>query len=147
MTLSIEISLAPFLRKKGGRAVQPWNCTYLAPCCAALCQRRLPVDTRNVKRYSFLCLSGPEGSCTPPDYPRDSTASKFHFTANRSGPAAGAGIKFRTKYVLISPEVRCGHITPGLEHGTQVTALVGFRLASADAVPIEPCGNTPVSTA
>jgi hypothetical protein len=72
------------------------------------------------------CL-GPEGSCRPPEYPPglfEHTGSTFQSTRTRFGPAAGAGVEFKTEHLTITPELRWNQWSGQTRN--QVTILVGF---------------------
>ena len=69
------------------------------------------------------CLGAP-GSCIPPDTNLVLRGASFHNTMNRRGPVAAAGIDFKARRVIISPELRFIHLTH--PNTNQVTIMVGF---------------------
>lgn len=71
------------------------------------------------------CL-GPQGSCRPPDFPTDFTGGLLKSTLTRFGPAASAGVDFKTKHVTISPEVRWNRSFSGGGTRNQFSVMVGF---------------------
>jgi hypothetical protein len=71
------------------------------------------------------CL-GPEGSCTPPDYPFQLSGASFQSKLTKFGPAASAGFDMKTKYVTISPEVRWNRVFSGASTKDQFSVVVGF---------------------
>lgn len=77
---------------------------------------------QSVFSQSVSQCSGPRGSCLPAGYAgiEPPGGGSFRYVTTRSGPAAGAGIEFKTRYVTISPEVRYS------ASGDRITALVGF---------------------
>jgi opacity protein-like surface antigen len=78
--------------------------------------------------YFYTC-SGPTGSCLPTEISGPGPTSGFLKYSNvKRGIAAGAGLEFRTKYVLISPEVRYNRNVESYPRENRFTALVGFTI-------------------
>jgi hypothetical protein len=75
---------------------------------------------------SFASCLGPQGSCRPPDFPRDFSGSFQKSTLTKFGPAASAGIEFKTKHVSIAPEVRWNRVFSGGGTRDQYSVMVGF---------------------
>jgi len=81
----------------------------------------------------FYFCSGPQGSCRPADYPLpDLIGGQYHSTATQRGPVGGAGIEFKTRHVMISPEVRFSRPTYGYPRDNRFTALVGFTFGKKE---------------
>jgi opacity protein-like surface antigen len=82
---------------------------------------------QNTKGFSsYNCLGG-QGACTPPDTNFVLRGSAYDSSSVRRGPAAGAGIEFRTHRVTISPEVRYMHLMH--PNTNQVSVLVGLTFS------------------
>jgi hypothetical protein len=80
----------------------------------------------NEESSLYHCL-GPQGSCIPSDSPfPQPLGGQRSYTATVKGVVGGAGIEFRTKHVMISPEVRFSRPTNGTPRDNRFTALVGF---------------------
>lgn len=80
--------------------------------------------------YSYVC-TGPQGSCKPADYPGPTpTGGRSESVFLRHGPAAGAGMDFKTRYVTISPEVRFTRPVNSGRSDNNFTALVGFTFGN-----------------
>ena len=79
---------------------------------------------------SYTC-TGPQGSCKPADYPFPTpSGGRFQNVFVRHGPAAGAGLDFKTRYVTISPELRFTRPTNSGRNDNNFTALVGFTFGN-----------------
>ena len=81
--------------------------------------------THDSTDYSaFASCLGPANTCLATNGPGlvfgNSTA-----TRDTTGPVAGAGVEFRTRYVTISPELRYSRPTNS-PRDNRVAALVGF---------------------
>jgi hypothetical protein len=74
---------------------------------------------------TYNCL-GPVGSCVQPGSPNSAPlGGQFSATRNNTGPVAGAGVEFKTRYLTISPELRYSRPTNS-PRDNRFTALVGF---------------------
>ena len=74
--------------------------------------------------YFYTC-GGPAGTCLA----AGGTALVFgqtNYTRDTTGPVAGAGVEFRTRYMSISPELRYSRPTNN-SRDNRFTALVGFN--------------------
>lgn len=82
----------------------------------------------SIKRLGYVQCVGPEGSCTPPDFPPSGLpGSSFSQESRwRGGPAAGAGLEFQAGWVTITPEARFSRFINTYPHDNRVTGLVGF---------------------
>ena len=82
---------------------------------------------QNTKGFaSYNCLGG-QGACTPPDTNFVLRGGTYDSSSVRRGPAAGAGVEFRTHGLTISPEVRYTHLMhPNTD---QVSVLVGLTFS------------------
>lgn len=80
---------------------------------------------------SFQSCSGPQGSCRPADYPGpDPSLGSFDSSRVKRGPAAGAGVEFRTRYVTISPELRYMRPLNTYPRENRLTGIVGFTFGT-----------------
>jgi hypothetical protein len=61
---------------------------------------------RRSEGSAFYSCLGPQGSCRPPDFPTDFPGGVFESSQTRFGPAGGAGVDFKLKRVILSPELR-----------------------------------------
>jgi hypothetical protein len=82
---------------------------------------------------AFYFCSGPQGSCRPADYPAPvPLGGQYRSSATQRGPVGGAGIEFKTRHVMISPELRFSRPTYGNPRDNRFTALVGFTFGKKE---------------
>lgn len=75
---------------------------------------------------SYQC-TGPTGSCLPKDAAFPEPRGGVFSTSNvKRSLAAGVGLEFKTKYGLISPEVRFNRPIHDYPRDVRVTGMVGF---------------------
>lgn len=81
---------------------------------------------RASKHQSVYTCMGPQGSCQPPEYPGEIHGGFTRSTLTKFGPAASAGVEFKTKYVAIAPEVRWNRAFSGAPVRNQFMFGVGI---------------------
>jgi hypothetical protein len=86
------------------------------------------ITRESTERLSLSQCLGPQGSCFPPEVsfppgPRINSSKSSDF---RGGPAAGAGLEFRTKMLTITPELRFSRLINTYPRDNRFTGLVGF---------------------
>jgi hypothetical protein len=75
---------------------------------------------------SFASCLGPAGSCRNPAFPIEFRGGVLESTLTKFGPAASAGVDFKTRYVTIAPEVRWNRVFSGGPTRDQVSVMVGL---------------------
>lgn len=74
---------------------------------------------------AYTCM-GPQGSCRPPEFPNELQGGIRDATLTKFGPAASAGVEFKTRYVTVAPEVRWNRAFSGAPVRNQFMFGVGF---------------------
>ena len=85
------------------------------------------LSRESTKSSAFYQCSGPQGSCRPADYPAgEPTGGQTRNLSFLHGPAAGAGLEFKTRYVTITPELRFNRAINSYPRDNRFTGMVGF---------------------
>lgn len=80
-----------------------------------------------IDRSFFNQCLGPNDSCRPPDYPFPGPiGGSFENSRFRSGPSAGLGLEFKTRYLTITPELRFSRLINTYPRDNRFTGMVGF---------------------
>jgi hypothetical protein len=81
-------------------------------------------NERSNTSYLYRC-AGPQGSCSVAGYP-PLGFGQTESSTTVEGPAAGAGIEFKSRYGTIAPEVRFSRPTNSYPRDNRLTGLVSF---------------------
>ncbi|MBC7924604.1 MAG: PorT family protein [Bryobacteraceae bacterium] len=76
------------------------------------------------RSWAYQC-QGPQNSCASPDFPNVQLGGRSEYSRFQSGPTAGAGLEFKTRYLRISPELRFSRLLYD-SRDNRFTAMVGF---------------------
>ncbi len=130
-SIRLDSNLAPY-QFSGTQATRAWDLPLLLKYRFKLGVLRPFVSagyqwTHESREFTgFYQCTEAQGACKPSYLTSELGFSNGHSSEVIHGPAAGAGLEFRTRYVTIAPEFRFSRPTHGYPRENRATALVGF---------------------